>query len=78
MKVLNQNSLSHMADLIEESWRWSMDLDKGLRTEEDQSQPKFALFPSRVSRFVIRNNAPSTDRSCSSGLNGSDPGQMSE
>ena len=28
--------------------------------------------------YVIRNIAPSADRSCSSGLNGSDPEQMSE
>ena len=28
--------------------------------------------------FVVRNIAPSADRSCSFGLNGSDPEQMSE
>ena len=38
----------------------------------------FALFPSGVARFVTRNIAPSADRSCSSGLNGSDLEQMSE
>ena len=31
------------------------------------------LLPSGVTRFVIRNIAPSANRSCSSGLNGSDP-----
>ena len=35
------------------------------------------MFPSGVTKFVIRNIAPSADRSCSSGLNGSDPEQMS-
>ena len=41
-------------------------------------QLKFALLPSKVARFVIMNIAPSADRSCSSGLNGSDPEEMSE
>ena len=30
-------------------------------------------IPSRVARFVSRNISPSADRSCSSGLNGSNP-----
>ena len=34
-------------------------------------------FPDRVAKFVIRNIAPSANRSCSSGLNGSDLEQMS-
>ena len=39
---------------------------------------RFTLFPSGVARFVVRNIAPSVDRSCSSGMNGSDPKQISE
>ena len=67
-----------MADLIEESWRWSLDLEESSRTEEAQINWDMHYFPSRVAIFVIRNIAPSADRSCSSGMNGSDPEQMSE
>ena len=35
------------------------------------------VFPNGVTKFVIRNIAPSADKSYSSGLNGSDPEQMS-
>ena len=41
-------------------------------------QLKFALLPNGVTTFVIRNIGPSADRSCSFGLNGLDPEQMSE
>ena len=52
-----------------------MDSDKSiLETEEEQD----GSIPSGVSRFVIRNIGPSADRSCSFGLNGLDPEQMSE
>ena len=34
--------------------------------------------PELLLLFVIRNIAPSVDRSCTSGLNGSNPEQMSE
>ena len=34
-EVSIQNALSQMVDLTEESWRWSLDLDKSSRTEED-------------------------------------------
>ena len=43
-------------------------------TEEEQD----GSIPNRVARFVVRNIAPSVDRSCSSGLNGSYPEQISE
>ena len=36
------------------------------------------LFPNRVARSITMNISPSVDRSCSSGLNGSDLEQMSE
>ena len=36
LKASNQNSLIQMANLTEESWRWSLDSDKSSRTEEDQ------------------------------------------
>ena len=52
-----------------------MDLDKSVsEIEEEQDRS----LPSGVAKFVIRNISLSADRSCSSGLNGSDPEQMSE
>ena len=61
-----------MANLTKESYRQVLK-DRGI-----SDQLKLALFPSGVARFVVRNIAPSADRSCFSGLNGSYPEQMSE
>ena len=53
---------------------WSLDSDKSsLETEEEQD----GSLQSGVAKFVIRNISLSADRSCSSGLNGSDSEQMS-
>ena len=52
-----------------------MDSDKSI---QKLRKNKTDLLPSGVARFVVRNIAPSVDRSCSSGLNGSDPEQISE
>ena len=62
-------------------WR-ELEMEPGFRQEFKDwgrsDQLRFALLPSGVTRFVIRNIAPSADRSFSSGLNGSDLKQMSE
>ena len=67
-----------MADLTEESYRLEPGFGQVLKDRGRSDQLKFALLPSRVTRFVVRNIAPSMDKSYSSGLNGSDPEQMSE
>ena len=52
-----------------------MDSDKSSSKTEDEQEKS---IPNRVTRFVVRNIAPSADRSYSSGMNGSDPEQISE
>ena len=63
------------------NWR-ELEMEPGFGQEfknwGSSDQLRYALMPSWVARFVIRNIAPFTDRSCSSGLNGSDLEQMSE
>ena len=51
---------------------------QGFKDLGRSDQLKFYLFPSGVTRFVIKNIAASVNKSCSSSLNGSDPEQMSE
>ena len=60
------NSLKNEIDAYEQS---SHSMSSSFKTEMD--------LPSRVARFVTRNISPFADRSCSSGLNGSDLEQMS-
>ena len=67
-----------MADLTEESYRLEPGFGRVLKDQGRLDQLKLALVPNGVTKFVVRKIAPSTDRSCSSGLNGSDPEQMSE
>ena len=74
----NPNWLIQIANLTEESRRRSLDSGKSWRTEEEQIDWYIHSFPSGVAIFVRRNISPFADRSYSSGLNGSDPEQMSE
>ena len=75
LKISNQNFNRSNVDLTTNIGDWSLDSDKSsLETEEEQD----GSIPSGVTKFVIRNISPFTDRSCSSSLNGSDPEQMSD
>ena len=67
-----------MVDLTEESYRLEPGFRQVFKDWGRSYQIKFSLFPSGVARFVVNNIAPSADRSCSFGMNGSDPKQMSE
>ena len=67
-----------MEDLTEESYRLEPRFEQVFKDWGRLDQLKFALFQSGVARFVFRNIAPSVDRSCSFGMNGSDPEQISE
>ena len=67
-----------MADLTQESQKLEPRFRQVFKDKGRLDQLKFALFPSRVTRFVIRNIAPSADISFFFGLNGLDPEKMSE
>ena len=67
-----------MEDLIKESYRLEPGFGEVFKDRGRSDQLKFSFLPSGVAKFVVRNIAPSADRSCSSGLNGSDPKQISE
>ena len=75
LKISNQNFNRSDVDLTAKMGGWSLDSDKSISETEDEQDES---IPTRVAKFVIRNISPSADRSCSSGMNGSDPEQMSE
>ena len=54
------------------------DLFKSLKSMQTLMVPYFLLTGTTFDTHSIRNNAPSADKSCSSGLNGLDPEQMHE
>ena len=58
-------------------WQYQCDIyvKKYYNALQDKAHTNKVSFPKRT---VVRNIAPSMDKSCSSGLNGSDPEQMSE
>ena len=74
--ISNQNFTN--SDGISDWKDWILELGFGQVFEDWGRWDQLKLvIPNGVTRFAIKNIAPSTNRSCSCGLNGSDPEQMS-
>ena len=78
MEVSNQNPLSQIADLTEESWRRILDLDKSWKLRKIKTTDTYNYSPVESLDLLARIFHLLWTVRYSTGLNGSDPEQMKD